>query len=195
MGIEDIQKRIIEEAIKKASSIMKEEESNLKNELESFRQEELDRIKREKDNIINSLNDEFKRKIESLKLESDNRVLAEKRKLLDDFYEKILQKILTLDKDRYINFIKHLIDRDVPKNENSVIFLSESDLKRFRKDIEKYVSERYSGKVSISKSPVKIKGGILIKSSYYEIDDSVESIISEVREKSEIEYAKKLFEG
>lgn len=71
---------------------MKEEESNLKNELESFRQEELDRIKREKDNIINSLNDEFKRKIESLKLESDNRVLAEKRKLLDDFYEKILQK-------------------------------------------------------------------------------------------------------
>lgn len=193
MSFERIRERIIKEAEDKASEIVENERQRLSSSLELFKEEETLKFKKLKLDREKLLEYDLKKKIDVAKLESKRKILSEKRILLDAFFKKVEENIVNVSKDQYLLFIKKLIIKDAPKV-NAFVFLNMKDLERFKKELEEFLKQEFKGSLKLSKEPADIKGGVIIKSEEFEIDDSVEAIIEEFKENNEIEIAKALFE-
>ncbi len=193
MSFERIRERIIKEAEDKASEIVENERQRLSSSLELFKEEETLKFKKLKLDREKLLEYDLKKKIDVAKLESKRKILSEKRILLDAFFKKVEENIVNVSKDQYLLFIKKLIIKDAPKV-NAFVFLNMKDLERFKKELEEFLKQEFKGSLKLSKEPADIKGGVIIKSEEFEIDDSIEAIIEEFKENNEIEIAKALFE-
>lgn len=193
MSFERIRERIIKEAEDKASEIVENERQRLSSSLELFKEEETSKFEKLKLDREKLLEYDLKKKIDVAKLESKRKILSEKRILLDAFFKKVEENIVNVSKDQYLLFIKKLIIRDAPKV-NAFVFLNMKDLERFKKELEEFLKQEFKGSLKLSKEPADIKGGVIIKSEEFEIDDSIEAIIEEFKENNEIEIAKALFE-
>lgn len=194
MSIENIKKKITEEAIQKASLMKQEALKELVEDLTLFEEGEKEKAEKTKEQKIASLKEDFSRKIDSEKLHIERRILKEKRFLIDKLFEEALDEILAMDSGVYQRFLMKIVERDAPKDGNFVVFFNESDLKKYKKEFGKFLKEKFGNRASISSEVAKIKGGFLIKSDIYVIDDSLEEILANYREKNEISLAKKLFE-
>ncbi len=194
MSIENIKKKIVEEAIQKASSMKREALRELTEDLMLFEKSEKEKAEKMKEQKIASLKEDFSRKMDSEKLQVEKRVLKEERFLIDKLFEETLDEILAMDSRVYQKFLMNLIERDAPKDGNFILFFNESDLKKYKREFIKFLKEKFGSRASISNEVVKIKGGLLIKSEIYIIDDSLEEILANYREKNEIDLAKRLFE-
>jgi V/A-type H+-transporting ATPase subunit E len=193
MSFERIRERIIKEAEDKASEIVENERQRLSSSLELFKEEETSKFEKLKLDREKLLEYDLKKKIDVVKLESKRKILSEKRILLDAFFKKVEENIVNVSKDQYLLFIKKLIIKDAPKV-NAFVFLNMKDLERFKKELEEFLKQEFKGSLKLSKEPADIKGGVIIKSEEFEIDDSIEAIIEEFKENNEIEIAKALFE-
>jgi len=193
MSFERIRERIIKEAEDKASEIVENERQRLSSSLELFKEEETLKFEKLKLDREKLLEYDLKKKIDIAKLESKRKILSEKRILLDAFFKKVEENIVNVSKDQYLLFIKKLIIKDAPKV-NAFVFLNMKDLERFKKELEEFLKQEFKGSLKLSKEPADIKGGVVIKSKEFEIDDSIEAIIEEFKENNEIEIAKALFE-
>jgi len=110
-------------------------------------------------------------------------LLEEKRTLLDALFLQVEDQISSIKKDLYLNFVKKLILRDAPIGE-SILFVNKRDYKFFQK------SKRG---IKLSKKTIDIKGGCILKGNEIEVDDSISSLVGELREEEEIVVAKELF--
>lgn len=194
MSIENIKKKITEEAMQKASLMKQEALKELVEDLTLFEEGEKKKAEKTKEQKIASLKEDFSRKIDSEKLHIERRILKEKRFLIDKLFEEALDEILAMDSGVYQRFLMKIVERDAPKDGNFVVFFNESDLKKYKKEFGKFIKEKFGNRASISNEVAKIRGGFLIKSDIYIIDDSLEEILANYREKNEISLAKRLFE-
>ena len=85
-----------------------------------------------------------------------------------------------------------LIKRDAVQN--SIIFLNEEDYKNIGDKVKDFISKQLKNKnIALADTFADINGGCIIKTTDFEIDDSVESIINDFKEAKEIEIAGELF--
>lgn len=191
MSIERIKDLIIDSAKKKADEIIEATKKDLEKELNEFK---------------DSLNEEYKVRLEKSKKEVDEEVsrikaveiskiekerLLKKKKILDEFFEK-LKSTLIEDEKSYLNFLLSLLRRDLV--DGATISLNSNDLKKYKKELEKFVVHELKLKdVKISNEPIDIFGGVVIRTSIFEVDDSIDAIVNAFREEKEIEIAKEIF--
>lgn len=191
MSIERIKDLIIDSAKKKADEIIEATKKDLEKELNEFK---------------DSLNEEYKVRLEKSKKEIDEEVsrikaveiskiekerLLKKKKILDEFFEK-LKSTLIEDEKSYLNFLLSLLRRDLV--DGATISLNSNDLKKYKKELEKFVVHELKLKdVKISNEPIDIFGGVVIRTSIFEVDDSIDAIVNAFREEKEIEIAKEIF--
>jgi len=191
MSLDKIKEKIISSAKEKGEEIIKEAEAQIQKELEDYKntlqKEYLAKLEEGKKKIDESI--EKLRTTNTLKLERNT--LFKKKELLDKFFASLKENILK-DEKAYLEFLSNLIKKDA--EENSTVYLNSADLKKFGKEIESFIHKNLKGKnVTLSKEPVNIDGGCIIKTQNYEIDDSIDEIISSFRESHEIEIAKEIF--
>ncbi len=193
MSIEKVQERIITIAKEKASQLIAEEEKKISLDREVF----LEGVRREFINIkekrLAELEMEFKRKVDKEHLKTDREILFTKTAILNDVFENALNTLVSISADVYLNFLKKLLLRDVIK-EGCEIFLNKNDYERVCKELMRFVESKFGKNVSLNKTTVDIKGGCIIKGKEVEFDDSIESIVTDLRDKLEVELSKELFE-
>jgi vacuolar-type H+-ATPase subunit E/Vma4 len=191
MGIEKVRDLIIDSAKKKADKMIEAAKIELENELKEFEK---------------TLNEEYEIKLNKAKKEIDEEIAREKtveipkiakekllrkKKMLDEFFEKLKGELLK-DEKSYLKLLFNALKNDLV--DYATIYLNENDLKKFRKEIEKFVAHELKLKnVKVADSPIDIDGGVIIKTESYEVDDSLDSIINAFREEKEIEIAKEIF--
>jgi vacuolar-type H+-ATPase subunit E/Vma4 len=191
MGIEKVKDLIIDSAKKKADEMIEAAKIELENELKEFEK---------------TLNEEYEMKLNKAKKEIDEEIAREKtveiskiekgkllrkKKMLDEFFEKLKGELLK-DEKSYLKLLFNALKNDLV--DYATIYLNENDLKKFRKEIEKFVAHELKLKnVKVADSPIDIDGGVIIKTESYEVDDSLDSIINAFREEKEIEIAKEIF--
>ncbi|MGC8690332.1 MAG: V-type ATP synthase subunit E family protein [Caldisericum sp.] len=191
MGIEKIKdliinsaKKKVEEMIETAKRDLEEEFSKFKKQLDEEYQARLERLKKE-------IDEEFDRAkvIEISKIEKKK--LLKKKEILDEFFEH-LKSMMMKDEKSYKKMLITLLKRDVV--DGSTVYLNGDDLKKFGKDFEKLIYQDLKlNDVKIEESPINIKGGLIIKSPNFEIDDSIDELVDSFREEKEIEIAKEIF--
>lgn len=198
MTIKDINEKIISDAQIQADKIFTQAENKAK-EIIKKGKEEADNIK----NIaLDKINQERllkkSRILTEANLEARKTILLEKQKIMEGAFNKALESILKLDDKDYRNFIKKLILDNIEKGDET-IFIASSDKNKISKDFIEGINKKLEakgkkGELKLSTSYLSIKGGVIIGSGKIRKNISLELLLKKVREESEIEICKYLFD-
>ena len=197
MTIKDINNKIISDARIQAEKIIAQAEDNANNIIKKG-EKETDNIK----NIIlykNKQEASLKKSkiLTEANLEAKKTILFEKQKIIEDVFDKALESILKLSDKEYHSFIKKLILDNIEIG-NETIFIGSSDQRKisesFIEDINKELkSKGEKGELKLSASHLPIKGGVVIGSGKIRKNISLELLLKNVREESEMQISKNLF--
>jgi len=197
MTIKDISKKIISDAKIQADKIIAQAEDNSNNIIKKG--------KKEADNIKNVIlykyNQEASLKKSKILTEANlgvkKTILLEKQKIMEDVFGNAWESILKLGNKDYQNFIKKLILDNIEKGDET-IFIGSPDKNRISKDFIEGINKELKakdkkGELKLSDSYLPIKGGIIIGSGTIRKNISLELLLKNVREESETQISKILF--
>jgi len=197
MTIKDISEKIISDAKIQADKIIAQAEDNANNITNKGRKE-ADNIKK---TILYKINQEASLKKSKILTEANlgvrKTILLEKQKIMEDVFGNALESILKLGNKDYQNFIKKLILDNIEKGDET-IFIGSSDKNRISKDFIEDINKELKtkdkkGELKLSDSFLPIKGGIIIGSGTIRKNISLELLLKNVREESETQISKILF--
>jgi len=197
MTIKDISEKIISDAKIQADKIIAQAEDNANNITNKGRKE-ADNIKK---TILYKINQEASLKKSKILTEANlgvrKTILLEKQKIMEDVFGNALESILKLGNKDYQNFIKKMILDNIEKGDETT-FIGSSDKNRISKDFIKDINKELKakdkkGELKLSDSFLPIKGGIIIGSGTIRKNISLELLLKNVREESETQISKILF--
>jgi len=197
MTIKDISEKIISDAKIQADKIIAKAEDNANN-IKNKGRKEADNIKK---TILYKINQEASLKKSKILTEANlgvkKTILSEKQKIMEDVFGNALESILKLSNKEYQNFIKKLILDNIEKGDET-IFIGDSDKNRISKDFIEDINKEIEAKgkkdeLKLSNSYLTIKGGIIIGSGAIRKNVSLELLLKNVREESETQVSKILF--
>lgn len=194
MSLDRIRERIINKAKDSASKLLEEERQRLQKEKENFLNIKKVEFEEKEKRTREELEFEFKTKFNLEKMNFERMLLEEKRKIIDELFLKIEQDFLQMDEKEYLNFLKKIIKRDAPSG-TSVVYLNNADRRRFGKAVDDFLKKELEDRhCTLSKETVDIKGGCIIKGEDVQFDNSLDSLIRDLRDNYEIEISKRFFE-
>lgn len=187
MSLNDILKTIKAEAEAEAKEIRKQGEEEVK-KIEA-RIDELSKKEREK--ILTRFKGELEKKVKQAKFVQESRtktlILEKKQKILDTVYSKVIDKIIGDDKI-YAEVIKKTAD-ELPKVDEAEILLASKNPERTKRALG-----ALRLKCKIADETIDAKGGFVLRSKTFEIDNTIEALVEQARADTEIEVCEILFE-
>lgn len=186
--------KIIEKAKLDASKIIADGTEKVK-ELDLLTKEE---VEKEKSAALKdaSLKDEERVLVYKASLEQsfNQQRLAHQKELLQKVIDQTKQELMNLSDNELIAFVKNHIRK--ANIEKSIIKVNEKDYDRYVKLFSSNNNQMLDtlGDVSLAKDSVDISGGFIIENEYFDIDNSFEVILDEIKDKYESALAKMLFE-
>jgi len=198
MTIKDINNKIISDAGIQAEKIIAQAEDNANNIIKKG--------EKEANNIKNIILYKNKQEVSLKKskilteanLKAKKTILLEKQNIIEDVFDKALEIILKLNDKEYHDFIKKLILDNIEIGDET-IFIGSSDQRKisqsFVEDINKELKAKGErGVLKLSCSYLTIKGGVIIGSGKIRKNISLELLLKDVREESEMQISKILFD-
>lgn len=197
MTIKDINDKIISDAKIQANKIIAKAEDEANNIIRKG-EKEADNLKKV---ILYKINQEASLKknkiITEANLGAKKTILSEKQKIMGDIFANALESILKLSNKEYQNFIKKLILDNIEKGDET-IFIGNSDKNKISQDFIEEINKELEtkgkkGELKLSASYLPIKGGIVIGSGAIRKNISLELLLKHIREESEMQISKILF--
>ncbi|MBU1075646.1 MAG: V-type ATP synthase subunit E [Spirochaetes bacterium] len=198
MAVEDIIKKIISDAEEKAGTILKEYKEQADKLIAGQKQELEKKDTSEKKRIDQEAEDHYKRLIQMAELEMRKSILDLKQRLILDVFTKVEEKISSMPKEDYQKFIENKI-MDYIQTGSEVVIISKNDKERITGDFIDMINKKLKdklhqeGSLKLSKETAPIKAGFILKSDKIQFNSSLESMLRELREKSESEIVNKFF--
>lgn len=191
MGFQELKDRILLEARKSAEDIIKEankraesilEEANI--EAENIKTLGLRNI--EKDMVVLK-----KQALANIRLEIQKSILMEVQRTIEEVLSKAFQE--TLESPKYFDYLlKGLLQVDFKGNEE--IILSNYDVQRFGEFLFKEL-KRVKGDVDFKISSGDIRGGFIVRSADFDINNTLELTFQNMKPEIEQEIGKILKEA
>ena len=131
-------------------------------------------------------------------LDARKAALHAKREVMDEAYGKAFDRIVALEPEQRIEFIRGLIVKYAPAPVITLT-LTKEDRAFFDagsvSSLERELSDKFgkSARISISDKPAKFKGGVFMESEVSDADASFEALFSELRRGTEAEVSRILF--
>ena len=194
MSLNKVHARIIEKANLETYKIIEEVKADIDKEIENFRKDQELKFEEAKKKVFIDLGNTLKMKLDVERINLERADLIEKREILDALFRKVEEELLSINSDKYLKFLSSLLKRDIPAGK-STIFLNKNDLEAYGKKLSNFLKKELgkSRESVISEQNVDIKGGCITKGEEVEINDSIEVILEDLKEKYEIEISKELF--
>ena len=194
MSLDKVHARIMEKANLEASKIIEEVKAEIYKEIENFRKDQELKFEEAKKKVFIDLGNRFKMKLDVERINLERADLIEKREILDALFRKVEEELLSINSGQYFKFLLSLLKRDIPAGK-STIFLNKKDLEAYGKKLSNFLKKELgkNRESVISEQNVDIKGSCIIKGEEVEINDSIEVILEDLKEKYEIEISKELF--
>ena len=132
------------------------------------------------------------RVISSAKLKVRNNKLAAKQEIIDEVFEKSIDKLTSLSKEEFLNFVKSTI-LSMNLSGKQTLILNEQGLKFVDSSFIEELNKKVNVQITLSKNPGKFKGGFILENNGIEINSTYEALVSSLRDELEFEVAKVLF--
>ena len=185
------------------SKILKDAEAGKENILAAA-EEEKNKILSKKASAANEIAQEILQKAEadakskkervisSAKLKVRNNKLAAKQEIIDEVFEKSINKLTELSKEQFLNFVKNSI-LSMNLTGKQTLILNETGLKFVDDSFIDELNKEAKATIALSKTAGNFKGGFILENNGIEINSTYESSVSSLRDELEFEVAKVLF--
>ena len=187
--------KIYEEGLVRANNYKEKRISETKLEIDQIMKKYLERKE-----------DQLKTKSTEIEQSAKQRSLTVKKEIIDDIFDKALQKLVTLDDENLVELVIKLL-KDENLSGNEIIQVSKKDYERYKKlfsigrEKDGYVildklamylnNEKYQ--LLLDKTTINIAGGFNIIGKKYDVNHSYESVLEGIKEKEESNIALLLF--
>lgn len=193
MTLERINARLLEDARKEAEGLIQAAESGLEMKLN---REELS-LKEGVEKGLNALRKELREKNEKtlslLRSDYKKQILERKNGIIDRVFEEAIDGIVSLERQEYLALLEEWLER-LKVEEKAELMLSNKDLRGVGPELVRKANDSCTEDIfSLATSAVNIRGGFILRTKGYEIDRSLECIISHLREEPLSDVAEKLF--
>ena len=185
------------------SKILKDAEAGKENILAAA-EEEKNKILSKKASAANEIAQEILQKAEadakskkervisSAKLKVRNNKLAAKQEIIDEVFEKSINKLTELSKEQFLNFVKNSI-LSMNLAGKQTLILNETGLKFVDDSFIDELNKEAKATIALSKTAGNFKGGFILENNGIEINSTYEALVSSLRDELEFEVAKVLF--
>ena len=185
------------------SKILKDAEAGKENILTAA-EEEKNKILSKKASSANEIAQEILQKAEadakskkervisSAKLKVRNNKLAAKQEIIDEVFEKSINKLTELSKEQFLNFVKNSI-LSMNLTGKQTLILNETGLKFVDDSFIDELNKETKATIALSKTAGNFKGGFILENNGIEINSTYEALVSSLRDELEFEVAKVLF--
>lgn len=185
------------------SKILKDAEAGKENILAAG-EEEKNKILSKKASAANEIAQEILQKAEadakskkervisSAKLKVRNNKLAAKQEIIDEVFEKSINKLTELSKEQFLNFVKNSI-LSMNLTGKQTLILNETGLKFVDDSFIDELNKEAKATIALSKTAGNFKGGFILENNGIEINSTYEALVSSLRDELEFEVAKVLF--
>lgn len=137
-------------------------------------------------------NSKKERVISSAKLKVRNNKLAAKQEIIDEVFEKSIDKLTNLSKEEFLNFLKNTI-LSMNLMGKQTLVLNEQGLKFVDSAFIEELNKKVNAQITLSETVGKFKGGFILENNGIEINSTYEALVSSLRDELEFEVAKVLF--
>ncbi|MDU7454177.1 MULTISPECIES: V-type ATP synthase subunit E [Clostridium] len=132
------------------------------------------------------------RVISSAKLKVRNNKLAAKQEIIDEVFEKSIDKLTELSKEEFLNFVKNTISTMNLTGKQTLI-LNETGLKFVDVAFIEELNSKVKAQITLSEKAGNFKGGFILENEGIEINSTFEALVSSLRDELEFEVAQVLF--
>ncbi len=191
MGVEDIKKKILEDATRQKEEILAEAEKKG----EEIRNEGKRTEKKRKEAILsrakNEAAEERHTKITMERLESRKLQLTEKQKIVEKVFEKSLDMLV--NHPNYERIVETMLLEAAKGGEE--LILSPKDRENLGSEFLKKINKNIERSMTLSDETRDIAGGFILRTPEMEINESFKEKIRALRDELETEVARTLFAG
>ena len=174
MSLNRIKEAILNEAKKEADEIIRTAENNSQKITEEERIKIEESFKEKLIELKRELEEEKNRKIIELRINCKMELLTAKNKAIENIFNAALNKFL--NGERYLRIMEEWIKKI---KEPCVIFLNSKDIETFNQEFLNKTLK--NDKVTLSKEPINIKGGFVVKTDRYEINHTIDAILNNLK--------------
>lgn len=198
MSNSSVYDKIIANALDEASRI--KEEGNLKasNMTEQVMNETNEKIKQVISDAKLKCDDAIKTKKAELEQAKKQNALASQKAIISDTFNEVLNRLCTMNNEDLVKFVTTSLKKvklegyeEIMVNEKDYIKYQQLFSSNHNNNLDKLLNNQYH--LTLSTTKANIKGGFIIASKYYDIDNSYEVLLEELKTKLEPLIAKKLF--
>ncbi|HHW30843.1 MAG TPA: hypothetical protein GXX20_04085 [Clostridiaceae bacterium] len=198
-GIDKIKEKILEEANQQACSIIDKAEKEADEIIKNAEEKAAGKKSQEAEKARMEAENKKSRIIAAAHMETRKRKLKAKQEMIDEAFNKAVNKLSTMPEDQYIDILANMAVQAITTGTEEII-LPDKDRNKFGKKLIDAVNKKLkgkgvAGKVSLSEESKNITSGFIIKSGNIEINNSFESLIRMERDNLEPEVVKILFPG
>ena len=177
------------------SKILKDAEAGKENILAAA-EEEKNKILSKKASAANEIAQEILQKAEadakskkervisSAKLKVRNNKLAAKQEIIDEVFEKSINKLTELSKEQFLNFVKNSI-LSMNLTGKQTLILNETGLKFVDDSFIDELNKEAKATIALSKTAGNFKGGFILENNGIEINSTYEALVSSLRDELE----------
>ncbi|MCF6154132.1 MAG: hypothetical protein E3K36_02535 [Candidatus Brocadia sp.] len=180
MTIERIRNYIIKNAQKEAEQIIKTAEEQFCAQVETTKlslekqYQKMLRVEEER------LNKDIKGTFVSLKRAYKMKLLEVKNSVIDDILARAIECIQLLPDEDYFTLIGKWM-ANIPDQLEGKLFVNARDLKRITATFIDNVNKNRKARINLNTTAIDIKGGFVLKTSYYEIDYTLDTLAKNLR--------------
>ncbi len=191
MGIEEIKKKIIEDAEKEKAKMLKEAREKASQIVEAGKRSAEKTTKEIISRMEMEAETEKSRILTMENLESRKKILEAKQKVIERAFSKALEEVLDLED--YKQILGNLLCKVARGGEE--LILSPRDRKRLTGDFFSTINARLGEPLKISEETRDITGGFILKTGNIEINECFDAKLIILRDEMESQVAQILFSG
>jgi V/A-type H+-transporting ATPase subunit E len=196
MNSEQVTNKIISEAQGEADAILAEARQKLEGEKAQFDKQLREYQEQSAELARRAGKDRRSHILAAARMDIARSCLAEKRKLLDEVFDKARERFSKMPDEEYRQLMRKLIQEAVETGDEEVMVgQTEQRINQgFIKQVNRELGPGYKGNLRLAARKLPISAGFVLKRGNIMTNASVDVMLDEAREELETEIAKSLFE-
>jgi len=197
MEAQQVINKILSEAQCEADRIKSEAQEKLSAQKGRF-ENELDEYEKQTDELAKKAGEDKKAyMLAAARMELAKEYLAEKRRILDEVFQKARDKLLNLSDEQYKELMTRLMTDAVRTGDEEVIIGEQEGLidNEFIKQVNRRLGPDYHRNLKLSGQKQDITAGFILGRGRIKTNVSIDVLLNQVREQLDIELAKQLFKS
>lgn len=191
-GLDNIVNKIIADAEAQAAETLAKAQAEADTILENYRANAAVENKQIIDNASKAAAEKELRMHSVAELEGRKRLLAVKQELINQAFDRALEKLLHLPQDEYLALLANMAAK-ASQTKDEEIVLSPADAQQYGAQIVAAANAICGGKLTLAAETRPIGGGLILKKGKTEINCELETQVGMLRDALAIEIANVLF--